>query len=231
MVFVPPTAGVFDAPAVFISLNEEWRSFIIGVVESLITPSDYGLSSAGVYAKHPAPVWSGDEYNADQQIELLMNALAKGNAMLPGMVQMYLGLVAPVGWLLCDGSIYAKEDYPALWGVLSLHGTTYEDDSENFKAPDLRHRFILGYDPTVVEDYPMGHTDGYDVVTLTTSAIPAHTHTTHTHGSALAAPGSVPTGITVSTPTGSTVNSGNAGGGNQHENMPPYHVLNFIIKT
>ena len=225
MVFVPPTAGVFDAPAVSISLNVEWRSFVIGALESLLSSPVYGLSDFGVHDRHAAPVWTGDDdavYAADQEIEKLLNALAKGQStMLPGMVQMYLGTIAPAGWLLCDGSSHNQADYPALTAILPE--SMMDVESETFVTPDLRERFPRG------AQYPVfvGEVAGSDVFQLSFDQLPQH-HKANTIGvtegsteiTYLTIPYEYPfdPGSGMETP-------------NFVQYTPPCFALNFIIKT
>jgi microcystin-dependent protein len=142
----------------------------------------------------------------------------------------YAGTTAPDGWLLCDATSYAKADYPELWGVLSLSGA-YEDDADNFHTPDLRGRVVIGMDDPSAGDFPIGGEGGHNGATVEVISMPSHNHSVHGHGTAFyAAAGTVPNGTNVSTPGSNTV-TGNTGGGNGFDNMPPYHALNFIIRA
>lgn len=241
MTFVPPTAGVFDAPAVSISLNVEWRSYVIGVLESLLSSPAYELNSIGIYDRHAAPVWEGDEetvYTADQQIELLMNALVKGNAMLPGMVIGWSGPIAPAGWLLCDGTIYEKIDYPFLWGVLSAWDATYEEDDDNFKTPDLRGRVVVGFngfDNPVggdISERNFGDADGEEAHVLLLEELAPHSHQigVNTSGTGSSFPHGFNEGTHPVDDYGDTGTSPDTDA-TPHNNMQPFHVLNYIIKT
>jgi len=90
-------------------------------------------------------------------------------------------------------------------------------------TPDLRDRFIVGAGSGGT--YSIGDTGGAASVTLTVSQIPAHTHTAYTDGT-----GSPPGGVAKSSGNGSAVDTGSAGGGQAHENRPPYYALAFIMK-
>lgn len=89
-------------------------------------------------------------------------------------------------------------------------------------TPDLRDRFIVG----AGSKYAVGNKGGADSVTLTVNQIPAHTHTigsfqkmdwgTHNNTDQL-------------TP-GTSSKSASTGGGQAHENRPPYYALCFIMK-
>ena len=101
-----------------------------------------------------------------------------------GMVVPYAGSSAPSGWLLCDGREVAKADYPALWSVI---GSTYgvaSDPYHNFVLPNLGGRTVIGTD----RSNSLAHAGGNASVTLSTSNLPAHSHTgttdangTHSH--------------------------------------------------
>ena len=94
----------------------------------------------------------------------------------------------PFGWALCDGRWSNPED--------NTDRATTSSGTRTFKTPDLRGRFIAGYDPEYdgannAYDNPgnystggtsTGDMDGLASVTLTTAQIPAHTHTMNSAG-------------------------------------------------
>jgi microcystin-dependent protein len=88
-----------------------------------------------------------------------------------GAIMPYVGATAPTGWLLCDGTSYAKASYPALWSVLGTQN--YGSNTNNFNVPDLRDRIPRGAATTSTT---LGVTAGADNVTLSTNQIPAHNH-------------------------------------------------------
>ena len=93
-------------------------------------------------------------------------------------------------------------------------------------TPDLRDRFIVG----AGNNYNIGNTGGADTVTLTTDQIPSHTHTY----SRAASPGGGQD--QAGSGSGDAVNHSNqntssTGGGQAHENRPPYYALAYIMKT
>jgi len=152
--------------------------------------------------------------------------LIKGALFPSGGIIMWSGSIndIPVGWALCDGT----------------NGT-----------PDLRDRFIVG----AGRKYNVGNTGGADRVTLTVAQMPSHNHgsgdlatTTdgsHSHSyirpsggiSAESGDYDIYRGIEDADTSSDgyhdhdvTGNTGSTGGGQAHENRPPYYALCFIMK-
>ena len=126
-----------------------------------------------------------------------------------GTIVMYNGDSAPSGWVICDNSTAAQ----------------------NAGAPDLRDKFIV----STGSSYNRGDTGGDASVTLTVNQIPSHDHNVDvlaefasTHGTWQTAGGyrQVHTGGTHRKPITS-----DTGGGQSHENRPPYYAITFIMKT
>lgn len=68
--------------------------------------------------------------------------LVLGAATIPtGLVAPFPGSVAPVGWLICDGTSYLTATYPQLFGVT---GYNYGGSLGNFNVPDYRGMFLNG---------------------------------------------------------------------------------------
>jgi microcystin-dependent protein len=139
---------------------------------------------------------------------------------------------APRGWALCNGQILPVSQNPPLFSLL---GTTYGGDGKTtFGLPDLQGRTANH----IGTGFALGQVDGEATHTLTAGETPSHTHTGY--GSASAADSDLPAQnylgaadntyappahLTAIHP--STVAS--AGGGQAHNNMQPYLVLNFCI--
>jgi len=173
-------------------------------------------------------------------------AALKNNAQytfVRGMIMIWSGSVAtiPEGWALCDGS-------------------THTIDGVQVRTPNLCHKFVRGVQQVAQDAYDVGATGGAERVTLTENQMPSHTHTatcaeagSHYHG--YIADDMVPTGdgtynsTTYSydadshqsgnarklrtTPDGyhqHTITIGSTGGGQAHENLPPYYTLAYIMK-
>lgn len=128
----------------------------------------------------------------------------------------------PAGWLLCDGRT-------SIVNNLSV------------TAPDLRGRFVLslGQGPLDFANNTVGATGGEQNHTLTVSEMPSHSHTTNVNAPSvgLAQRTGTNTATTLDSfgneldlinTTSLTIN--NTGGGDAHNNMPPYYVLCYIMK-
>jgi len=127
-------------------------------------------------------------------------------ALPAGVILLWSGSIGsiPSGWALCDGT-----------------GTT----------PDLRDRFIVG--AGTGGSYAVDATGGSTTSgahTLTTSEMPAHTHSVLIRGFS----GAHSAGSGQYSDEGGSQNSGSTGGGSAHSHaatLPPYYALCYIIKT
>jgi microcystin-dependent protein len=99
---------------------------------------------------------------------------------LPGAVVYYAMQTAPDGWLVCNGSIVSRLQYPALFAAI---GTVYGagDGVTTFALPDLRGEFIRGWDGG------RGVDAGRAFGTLQVDAFKSHNHSVtdpgHSHSS------------------------------------------------
>ena len=96
----------------------------------------------------------------------------------------------------------------------------------NNNTPDLRDRFVVGAGSA----YSPGDTGGANSVTLTVNQIPAHTHTYIDQYVAINN-GYRPWPASNNDCGARNVDSGSTGGGQSHENRPPYYALCYIMKT
>lgn len=141
-----------------------------------------------------------------------------------GIIRIWAGSLdnIPDGWISCNGQNLTKVEYPELFTKI---GYTYGGEGDLFKLPSFTDRFPVGGGYT----YPIGRTGGEAQHTLTISEIPAHKHEIQ-HESGSGTSGYKISGASSVTP-GYSDYTQNAGGGQSHNNMPPYLAVIFIIKV
>jgi len=110
---------------------------------------------------------------------------------------------ATPGWLICDGSLVAIADYSILFQLI---GTTYGGDGQTtFGLPDLRGRAPKHTGQgSGLSSYSLGQQGGSETLTLTTSAMPAHSHPVN--ASTSPATSNSPVGAVPAVPSGTDVN-------------------------
>ncbi len=162
-----------------------------------------------------------------------------------GEIKMFGGTFAPMYWEFCWGQPLQISQYTALFSII---GTQYGGDGiTTFCLPDLRGRVPLGAGtgPNLTPRTP-GQMAGAENVTLITTQLPGHAHTVKCDV-ASPPPQQVNTPVnnlpsTTSSGTGYAPGTGTttsmkadmltpAGGGQPHDNMPPWGCLNYIICT
>jgi microcystin-dependent protein len=93
-----------------------------------------------------------------------------------GDIKCSAALNPPAGWLLCNGSLVTRAQYPNLYAAI---GDAYgaNDGSTNFALPDMRDVFPVGVGATA-----RGARGGIASVILSIANLPSHDHGTWTTG-------------------------------------------------
>lgn len=147
----------------------------------------------------------------------------EGSNIPRGLIAMWNGIQVPNGWALCNGQIV-----------------------DDLQTPDLSGKFVVGWQ-SGNEDYNLiGNTGGQEKVTLATQEIPSHVHNfadayfIEAHSDLVGANGTQWIGNNLSGSNKTDRDNSYvclwdhdtraAGGGQPHENRPPYYVLAYIIK-
>jgi microcystin-dependent protein len=200
-----------------------------------------GMTAAGLLAQLSGS--ATDFVGGDNACHAIQNFVPTGICMP------YVGTVAPSGFLLCDGSEVDRTIYAALFAICGIafgqgNGTT------TFNLPDLRSRIPLGAGAgPLLTARSVGQKGGEENHLLSVAELASHGHTasvsdpTHSHtvpyvqnagygnaSSGVGEPGNrtVPSGYSA---TGIQVSIGANGGNAGHNNMQPYTVLTYIVKT
>jgi microcystin-dependent protein len=152
-----------------------------------------------------------------------------------GEIRMFAGNFAPAGWMFCEGQTIPISENETLFQLI---GTTYGGDGQStFALPDLRGRLPIH----MGGGFTLAESGGAEEITLTTSQIPAHSHSLL--GTSNPAATNNPTGaylantdtgkLVYSSGTGTVVQNPNmvtsTGGSQPHNNFQPYLCVDFII--
>ncbi len=164
-----------------------------------------------------------------------------------GEIRIFAGNFAPADWMFCEGQLLPISENETLFQLI---GTTYGGDGmETFALPDLRGRIVIGQGQGGgLTNRILADVGGAEEVTLTSSHLPAHTHSAAVYPRATSgagnnlAPGGMAWAATqrdqayTDAPANAdlaanavTVTLSPAGGGLPHENMPPFVGINYII--
>jgi microcystin-dependent protein len=147
---------------------------------------------------------------------------------------------APRNWAFCDGQLLPIAQNTALFSLL---GTYFGGNGvSTFALPNLQGRAAMshGQGPGLSPRF-LGESGGAAAVTLTSAQLPSHTHAVNVasgaggqadranaRGNVLGIPADATYAAGAQVAMGPT-SVGFTGGGQPHNNMPPYLVMNFCI--
>ncbi len=193
--------------------SREWRVLFVGALWQLTRKSQ----------------WEQVGQSIDDVTDLARDCFFThhiGGCMVAGIVVPFAGTVAPAGWLFCDGAEYDQITYPSLFSTI---GQTYGGGTGTFCVPDLRYKMAVGAGQYAgMPDLAVGDTGGSPEHQLTVEELAAHDHPTQY----LVGIAQLGVGDPVLLPDlFNTGNTGDTGGNQPHNNMPPFLALNWIIST
>lgn len=153
---------------------------------------------------------------------------------MTGQISMYGAATPPAGWLACDGAAISRTTFADLFAAI---GTVWGvgDGSTTFNLPDLRGRAPIGQGTgSGLTARSIAGSGGEETHVLSEAELASHNHTnTAKSRAAFALTGA--SRVDVWNVTGAdlspTYDTDNAGSNTAHNNMQPYKVVAFIIKT
>lgn len=146
-----------------------------------------------------------------------------------GTIIPYAGTTIPSNYMLCEGQALSRIEYDLLFNAI---GTTYGvgDGTTTFNLPNLKGRVITGLDHTDASFDTLGEKGGEKTHTLNIDEMPSHNHSLP--GRLVNADGSdIVRELAGQDSANNNSSSYNTGGGQPHNNLQPYIVLNYIIKV
>lgn len=178
----------------------------------------------------------------NKNLKTLFDEKANKDSMPDLSVIAYSGVTAPNGWQLCDGATLEYKNSNPYKFVVDNTGNT-------IKTPDLRGRFILGANPVKINGTTanfdrnirnINETGGEETHKLSEGEMPRHSHKIVANESSdtdvvnlfdtLAIMRPAQYYLTRASYEANIGPSSFVGGGEAHNNMPPFYVLTYIIK-
>ena len=160
-----------------------------------------------------------------------------------GVVQIWAGAKVPMNYELCDGRELKITDYPELYAAIGTrfnrsydyNGKQYSTTAGYFRLPDLRGRFIVGYNVSDADYGDYGMVGGEKKHRLSVEELPAHTHGQNLWSAASGdwksgGKNSYPNSTSYHDRTTSFGKTDSTGSGAAHENRPPYYSLAYIMR-
>jgi microcystin-dependent protein len=239
--------GTFENTGWVLSVGDP-PSFVVGTDNIEV----YQFSGAGTYTAGSDLTLSGTEFSVSSTVARLDSPTFTGTVTLPaatngllpaGAITQFAGASAPAGYLLCTGQSISTTTFASLFSAI---GYTYGGSGGFFNVPNLQNRVPVGKGTGTFAT--LNSTGGAETHTLTIDQMPSHTHIQNPHNHAQTIgniddqnftgganqnpPADGPNAFSNGSLTqNTTAINQNTGGGQAHNNLQPYIVLNYIIKT
>lgn len=218
-----PNSAPTDTMCITIAVpnSVEWLSLFTGAIDGMTEERAWQL------------VGSVSEADAAARADIMFKTIQRGFCHMIGEIITAAFFTVPDKYLACDGTSYARVDYPDLYAALD---SAFIVDADNFTVPDLRGMFPRG--AAISGD--MGITGGEENHTLTVGETPSHSHSdfghTHSEGIAVPAVGAAIVGVPIPSAVPAIGITGlgfaslsSSGGDGAHNNLPPYINLGYFI--
>lgn len=206
-----------------LSIPVEMLHIVMGALEPLKYESNYEADGTMTPAQAAALM-----------IEMLNTyETTEGECTMPELGEVFWSAVTTqwnAGIVRCDGAVYANSDYPVYAAMLAAMAAAnggenwWAEDATHFFVPNLQNgRFINAPNEAFDDQTQVGQFGGAQSVTLTINQIPSHNHSyVRSTTAASAVLGNI---AGIENDANLNTVTGNAGGGQSHENRPPFQTL------
>lgn len=137
----------------------------------------------------------------------------------------------PVSYRRCNGQALSRTVYEDLFELI---GTIYGsgDGSTSFNLPNLSTRVVTGQSDSDTQFDQIGETGGSKTHLLTTNEMPAHTHDIRYRSGDTSGSGVISASGQSGSSSGTVTNGASSrGGGQAHNNLQPYMVMNYVMRV
>ena len=206
------TAAITGKPVSSKVVAKDWTNFYN-------IPSNGAFNIIGVETTGTATISSNIVQIEKQNFlaDIYANLVPTG-AILP-----YAGLVAPDGWLLCDGQGAYKSQHPALFNAIGYtYGQPVPSDTNIFGLPDLRGRGVVGYDDMDNGTFGLANAGRVSSAVKPDGSIGSAATVAGGTSTVFLSTGTISTGTGVKTTVDKSISI---------NVMNPYLAMNYIIKT
>lgn len=159
-----------DASNAFMGWDELNQKFLLGTTDDSstdigtldITPANLNVKDLDVSGTLTGPTIT----RLDSSMTTVFNDVSP-----TGSITAYMGTTSPLGWIICDGGSISNTDgkYNALLNMGIGTGTL---DTGNYSPPNLKGRFLYGANDSM----PIHNTGGNSNITLSIDNMPSHNH-------------------------------------------------------
>lgn len=168
-------------------------------------------------------------FEADGTLTQAFKVLMQDVAVAPGAIVFMPVDSVPAGYLVCNGQAVSRTTYINLFTV---YGTKFGtgDGSTTFNLPNLQGKFLIGASGV----YPVESAGGEAQVTLTEAQLPAHQHDAWSGAPRWifsgGATGDAGSSANIQGTHVNDIKTAAAGGGQAHNNLPPYQAGFWLVK-